>query len=560
MFRRINIFLCFLLFIAVDLAIAQNNFEIFTPTFIPSDGNFEISIITSNKYPEADKLELYLAPDISLVLTKAVLLFQNQIIRLPIKTDFHETFNENIRYISIDLSDKTKISENDFFQIIVSLKSSSSEKNELELYGEFKNDNKVLGNLINSELSDIESSDNIYNIHFDYYQKYPIAGKAFSLAQDYYLDVPLAYNFEALLAVEFWMKISNPVSAFLEIINRESFKSEYNLSVNENQMLVISSATNQLSQVNSFFLSKDTWYHFKILFDKDNSEIIFFCDNNELSRFNILSVIDYRNLVLHFQNEQINSEYFLDQFRIVKLSENNTAIERNKNYQEYTDTSSSVALQINFSESGLTNLLNKKSVFYEKKKLVKSDAPIFPRSPQINVNLSDTYYEIEWHGGNYKYAFEYIVEKATGDNDFNEIGSVTADNSLKKVYSLISDRNKQTEVIFFRVKQLNKDGTIVYSDVIKVGQGMIDDIIIGQNFPNPFNPTTLIEFELTQDSDVEVKVYNLAGREIAILHEGFLSKGNHHFTFDGEGYPSGVYIYQITTPISSQTRKMILAK
>ena len=95
---------------------------------------------------------------------------------------------------------------------------------------------------------------------------------------------------------------------------------------------------------------------------------------------------------------------------------------------------------------------------------------------------------------------------------------------------------------------------------LKVGQGIVDDLIIGQNFPNPFNPTTLIEFELLQDSDVEVKVYNLTGKEIALLHEGVLSKGVHQFTFDASGLSSGVYLYQIITPLSSQTRKMILAK
>ena len=107
---------------------------------------------------------------------------------------------------------------------------------------------------------------------------------------------------------------------------------------------------------------------------------------------------------------------------------------------------------------------------------------------------------------------------------------------------------------------MNKNGSIVYSDVTKVGQGIVDDFILGQNYPNPFNPTTLIEFELIQDSNVEVRVYDLAGREIALLHKGFLNKGVHQFTFDGSEFPSGVYLYQVTTPLSSQTRKMILAK
>jgi hypothetical protein len=95
---------------------------------------------------------------------------------------------------------------------------------------------------------------------------------------------------------------------------------------------------------------------------------------------------------------------------------------------------------------------------------------------------------------------------------------------------------------------------------MKVGQGIIEDIIIGQNYPNPFNPTTQIEFELLQDSDVEVKVFNLAGKEVALLHKGFLPQGIYHFKFDASGLPSGIYLYQVRTPSNTQTRKMVLAK
>jgi hypothetical protein len=181
-------------------------------------------------------------------------------------------------------------------------------------------------------------------------------------------------------------------------------------------------------------------------------------------------------------------------------------------------------------------------------------------SPEIKVKFSNNYYEIEWEGGSYKDAVQYVLERANDNNDFIEVGQTSADNDENKKYSLLSEKIEQPEVVYFRIKQINKDGSVIYSDVAKVGQGIVDDLIIGQNFPNPFNPTTLIEFELLQDSDVEVKVYNLAGKEIAFLHKGFLSSGVHQFMFDASGFSSGVYLYQITTPLSSQTRKMILAK
>jgi hypothetical protein len=544
----------------IDWAIAQDNFEIFTPEFIPVDGSFEISIITSNKYPDADRLELLLAPDISISIISTALLSRNQIFQLPVKNEFNDILGKSIRKIVIDLKDSTKISEKDFFQIIISFNSPSANKSALKLSGEFKKGDSVLGYLVNSKISSHEDTNFIYVLQFEYYQKFPIAGKSLSITQGYYLNIPLTYEFDELMTVEFWMKITNPVSTFLEIINWETNKIESNISINDNQLVFINAANNELLPVNSFFLSTNSWYYFKIIFNKLNSELTFFCDGNELCRFQVFNGIDFENLVLHFQNDRMNSEYFLEQLRIIKSTVGKSSTDRNKYYQDYFDNSSALLLQINFTEAGLNKLLNKKSIFYEKIKLVNSDAPIFPRSPEINVTFSDNYYEIEWQGGNYKYAFEYVVEKAIGESDFLEIERVTSDNSIRKIYSVVSDRNNQPEVVYFRIKQINKDGTVVYSEAVKIGQGIIDDVIIGQNFPNPFNPTTLIEFELIRDSDVEVKVYNLAGKEITVLHKGFLNKGFYQFKFDAEGFPSGVYVYQINTPFSSQTRKMILAK
>ena len=560
MFKLLNILLCFLLIFGSDIINGQDNFQIFTPEFVPINENFEISIITSKRFPEAEFLDLFFSTDISLSITGASLLSRNQIVQLPIKNEFSKILNDNATKIKIDLKDTTKLSASDFFQIIISLRSSQVNNNDLRFYGEFKDHNESLGYLLNSELNNTSGEKFIYRLDFDYYQKFPIAGKALLIQQDYYLNVPLTYQFEKFLAVDFWMKIENPVSNFLEIINWETNQIEYDLSVNENQLLTINSFGNENLTEKSFFLSNGGWYHFKLILDKLNSELSFFCDGSELARLKVFSAIDFENLVLHFKDDKQNSEYLLDQLRVIKLAEINSAIERNKNYQDYNDSNSSVLLQINFTELGLHKLLNNKSVFFEKVKFVKSDAPIFPRSPEIDVKMSDNYYEIEWQGGNYKFASKYIVEKATGDNDFVEIDGVAADNNEKKIYSVLSDRGEQSQVVFFRIKQINKDGSTIYSDVVKVGQGIIDDVIIGQNFPNPFNPTTLIEFELLQDSDVEVKVYNLAGKEISVLQKGFLNKGSHQFKFDAAGYPSGVYIYQITTPLSSQTRKMILAK
>ena len=79
-------------------------------------------------------------------------------------------------------------------------------------------------------------------------------------------------------------------------------------------------------------------------------------------------------------------------------------------------------------------------------------------------------------------------------------------------------------------------------------------------YPNPFNPTTTIEFSIPQTEFVTVKVYNIIGHEITTLINDELSTGNHSIKWDGSHQPSGLYFVQIESESFIQTRKMVLLK
>jgi len=560
MLKRIKIILCFLLFFAFDWASAQDNFKVFIPEFIPSGGNFEVSIITSKKYLEADRLNLYFLPDFSLNINKIELWTNDVRLQIPAQSEYITEYSEQYQKVTIEFSDTSLFNDEAYFQLVLFLKSTSTNSNALKFYGEFVSEEKILGYLISSDSKIILNIPDLYNLSFNYYEKYLTAENAASLSYNSYLNVPLVYNFDEVLAVEFWLKAKNYKSTFLNIINWETNWIEYYLSINENQMLVINSKDNDQFQIKPFFIAQNVWYHFNLNFDKRNNELSFFCNEEELARIKIKNYLEFDNLVLHFQNDLASGEFNLDQFRLVNINNSFTSLSRNRNYPDYSDDSTNVIFQMNFTETELNNLLNKKSISYERIKLVKSDAPLFPRAPEVTFKLMNNFYEIEWKGGSYQAVDHYVLERAIGSSVFIEAGKQAANNYEEKTYSILSEKNEQNEIVYFRVKQVNKDGSEVYSDVVKVGQGIIEDLIGGQNYPNPFNPITLIEFELLQDSDVEIKVYDLAGKEVAMLHSGFLSSGVYKFKFDASGLTSGIYLYQIITPLSSQTRKMVLAK
>jgi len=83
---------------------------------------------------------------------------------------------------------------------------------------------------------------------------------------------------------------------------------------------------------------------------------------------------------------------------------------------------------------------------------------------------------------------------------------------------------------------------------------------LSQNFPNPFNPETNIQFVVAHTGPVKLKIFDILGCEIAVLVDEELSSGNYNIRFKAEGLPSGIYIYTLETGKFSLSRKMILLK
>ena len=86
-----------------------------------------------------------------------------------------------------------------------------------------------------------------------------------------------------------------------------------------------------------------------------------------------------------------------------------------------------------------------------------------------------------------------------------------------------------------------------------------------QNFPNPFNPTTTIAYELDAPSDVELVIYDIQGREIWSVKNHGQVAGQHQIIWDGRDFSnkavdSGVYFSQLSNDGRTQTIKMLLSK
>ena len=83
---------------------------------------------------------------------------------------------------------------------------------------------------------------------------------------------------------------------------------------------------------------------------------------------------------------------------------------------------------------------------------------------------------------------------------------------------------------------------------------------LSQNYPNPFNPTTTIAYSLKSNGTVRLSVYDLMGKEVAVLVDEVQSAGHHEVQFDGANLTGGIYFYKLQTADEVITRKMTLVK
>lgn len=95
---------------------------------------------------------------------------------------------------------------------------------------------------------------------------------------------------------------------------------------------------------------------------------------------------------------------------------------------------------------------------------------------------------------------------------------------------------------------------------VTFSQKTITTATLQQNYSNPFNPNTTINYSLPEDGDVSLKVYNILGREVAVLVNEWQSIGLHSVTFSMYSFSSGLYILNLRTGRFNISRKMLLIK
>jgi hypothetical protein len=160
----------------------------------------------------------------------------------------------------------------------------------------------------------------------------------------------------------------------------------------------------------------------------------------------------------------------------------------------------------------------------------------------------------------------YIVEYSK-KSDMSEPVSIEVQNN-----SVALDKLSAESSYYWRVRSLNSKGeksafseTASFSTSSATGvekkEGAVpSEFALGQNFPNPFNPATIIEFSLARDGFYSLEVYNILGEKVQSIMQGNMKAGSYKVNFNAKDLMSGIYFYRLTGSGLMMVKKMMLVK
>ena len=165
----------------------------------------------------------------------------------------------------------------------------------------------------------------------------------------------------------------------------------------------------------------------------------------------------------------------------------------------------------------------------------------------------------------------FEIERRLEESQFVTIGFVEGNGTTTETqtYSYL-DNTVEIGTYYYRLKQIDFDGSFEYSDEIEVEVSGPLTFALEQNYPNPFNPSTSIRYAISSKQFVTLKVYDVLGNEVAILVNEEKAAGSYEISFSaiggsasgGDAYnlSSGIYFYKLQAGSFVVTKKMILMK
>ena len=179
----------------------------------------------------------------------------------------------------------------------------------------------------------------------------------------------------------------------------------------------------------------------------------------------------------------------------------------------------------------------------------------------FTANVVDNSVILNWSTATETNNSGFAVERMQSESNWQEIGFVPGSGTITEIrtYSY-TDEGLTSGKYLYRIKQIDYDGSIEYSNVIEAEVKIPDKYSLDQNYPNPFNPSTTINYSISSSGNVELIIFNSIGERIGVLVNEIQQPGRYSVNFDAGNLSSGVYFYKIVSGDFVSVKKMLLLR
>ncbi len=411
----------------------------------------------------------------------------------------------------------------------------SAEETELNFSVRLFEQNIETYNISSVEVNDY--GDYIPPVTLKTYAPSPEPKNVLAVQKNGFAEIAFFYDAGIKTKISFWSKALSDSSFRFSLCGKNGSDTLCVLESNRFQTINFRDTLNVESE-NDFFAFRNVWNNFSLQISTD--EIIFSVNENVISRKSIFPGAS-DTLKIAVKNNSAQNIYFKNFLAEAENEEQQTVIKN-----------------VDFSNCRTTDSLES-LIAFENCTLEKIEFPVIIHPPQINITISSAYTTIDWYNDKDENVARFVLEKSPGFKNFVPIYTVENAEPNRRYYYDDYNSNNNT-VIFYRIKQTDLNGDVVYSRQVKVGKAKINDFTVEQNYPNPFNPETSFSLNVIIPGYFRIAVYDLVGKEIQILHDGTLTQGTYKFNFEANNLPSGIYLLRVQSPNQTVVRKMIFAK
>ncbi len=197
--------------------------------------------------------------------------------------------------------------------------------------------------------------------------------------------------------------------------------------------------------------------------------------------------------------------------------------------------------------------------------LVPTD-PIPVELTSFTAKTTDNGTNLNWSTATETNNKGFEIYKKSRNQDWQKIGFVSGNGTTTELNNYSYFDNLNTNGTYnYKLKQIDFDGSYNFSQSCEVSFTANYDYKLFANYPNPFNPSTVISFSLPVESKVTITLYNLIGQKVKDITNQVYQSGRHEINFNAESLSAGVYIYKLNADGNNNTHftasnKMILVK